>query len=227
MKDLTIGVVFVNGIISFLSPCFLPLMPVYIGYLSGGAAKSDKRWNVIKNSIGFIIGFTIIFLMLGATASSLARFLLINRILLNKILGVFVIIMGLFYMDVIKIKSLNMEKRFSYDGNKSGFFGALFLGLATGFGWTPCTGPILASVLALAAKKASVGEGMYLLFIYSMGIAIPFLITALLIQGASFKVRSIMKYSGWIKIISGVILVLTGVMLYTGYFARLSGYFWR
>lgn len=224
MKDLTLGVVFVNGVVSFLSPCFLPLVPVYIGYLSGEAAIGSKKWNVVKNSIGFIIGFTIIFIMLGATASSIGRSLLLYRNILNKILGILIIVMGLFYMDILNIKFLNMEKRFSYEGRKSNFFGAMLLGLAVGFGWTPCIGPILASVLALAAKKASVGAGIYLLFVYSMGIAIPFIITAILIQGAAFKVRSIMKYTKIIKIITGIILVLTGISLYTGLFARLASY---
>lgn len=227
MEDLTLGVVFLNGIVSFLSPCFLPLMPVYIGYLSGEAASNKRKWNVIKNSIGFIIGFTIIFIMLGAAASSIGRFLFAYRNILNKILGILVIVMGLFYMDILNIKFLNMEKRFSYEGKKSSFFGAMLLGIAIGFGWTPCIGPVLGGVLALAAKKASIGAGIYLLFVYSMGIAIPFIITAILIQSASFKVRRIMKYSKAIKMVTGVILVLTGIFLYTGYFARLSAYFWR
>lgn len=224
MKDLTLGVVFINGVVSFLSPCFLPLVPVYLGYLSGEAAAGNRKWNVIKNSIGFIIGFTIIFVLLGATASSIGKSLFLYRNILNKILGILIIVMGLFYMDILNIKFLNMEKRFSYGGRKSSFFGAMLLGLAVGFGWTPCIGPILASVLALAAKKASIGAGVYLLFVYSMGIAIPFIITAFLIQGAAFKVRSIMKYAKTIKVVTGIILVLTGISLYTGFFSRLAGY---
>jgi cytochrome c-type biogenesis protein len=223
MNSLTSGIVFFEGIISFLSPCFLPLIPIYIGYLSGKAGEK-RKWNVVKNSIAFVIGFTVVFVLLGATSSSIGHFLLEYRRILNKILGILVVVMGLFYMDILKINFLNMEKRFSYEGQKTNFLGALLLGAAIGFGWTPCIGPILASVLAIAASKTSVVYGMYLLFIYSMGIAIPFLVTALLIEGAAFKLRKILMYTKIIKVVTGLILIITGILLYTGYFERLSSY---
>jgi cytochrome c-type biogenesis protein len=222
MNSVTAGIVFIEGIISFLSPCFLPLIPIYIGYLSGEAAEERKKWNVIKNSIFFILGFTVVFILLGATASSIGHFLLVYRRTLNKILGILVVIMGLFYMDILKLNFLNMEKRLSYEGKKTGFVGSFLLGFAVGFGWTPCIGPILASVLALAASKTSITYGVYLLFIYSMGIAIPFLITAILIEGASIKIRKVLMYTRSIKIITGIIMIATGILLYTGYFERLS-----
>lgn len=222
MDSVTSGIVFIEGIVSFLSPCFLPLIPIYIGYLSGEAAGEKKKWNVIENSIFFILGFTIVFILLGATASSIGHFLLVYRKILNKILGILVVIMGLFYMDVLKLNFLNMEKRFSYEVKKTGFIGSFLLGFAVGFGWTPCIGPILASVLALAASKTSVVHGIYLLFIYSMGIAIPFLITAIIIEGASLKIRRILSYTKVIKIVTGIVMIATGILLYTGYFERLS-----
>ena len=213
MNGLTSGIVFFEGVVSFLSPCFLPLIPIYIGYLSGEAVKENKKWSVIKNSIFFIIGFTVIFVLLGATASSIGHFLLVYRRTLNKVLGILVVIMGLFYMDIIKSRVLSMEKRFSYEGKKTGAAGAFLLGFAVGFGWTPCIGPILASVLAVAASKTSVFYGMYLLFIYSMGIAVPFLIAAVLIQGTSFKIRKILRHTRLIKAITGIIMIATGIML--------------
>lgn len=226
MNSLTSGIVFFEGIISFLSPCFLPLIPIYIGYLSGKAGEK-RKWNVVKNSIAFVIGFTVVFVLLGATSSSIGHFLLEYRRILNKILGILVVVMGLFYMDILKINFLNMEKRFSYERQKTNFLGALLLGAAIGFGWTPCIGPILASVLAIAASKTSVVYGMYLLFIYSMGIAIPFLVTALIIEGAAFKLRKILMYTKIIKVVTGLILIITGILLYTGYFERLSSYLLR
>lgn len=226
MRDITLGIVFIEGVASFLSPCFLPLIPIYIGYLSGELV-SKRKFNVIKNSIAFIIGFTIIFVLLGASASSLGHFLLAYRNGLNKILGILIILMGLFYTGIINPEFLNMEKRFSYEGKKTSFLGAVILGAAIGFGWTPCIGPILASVLALAASKSSAVYGMYLLLIYSMGIAVPFFITALLVQGASFKISGIMRYTKGFKITTGIILILTGILLFTGYFERLSSFLWR
>lgn len=227
MKDLTMGVVFVEGVLSFLSPCFLPLIPIYIGYLAGEAVGEKRRWNVLKNSLAFVAGFSLVFIILGAAASGVGKYLISHRDIFNKILGGIVVLMGLFYMGILKINILNMEKRFSYEGKKGNIPGAFLLGIAIGFGWTPCIGPILASVLAVAASKSSLIEGVYLLFIYSMGIAVPFLITALLVQGAAHRLRKILKYTKVIKIISGVILVAAGILLYTGYFERLSGLLWR
>jgi cytochrome c-type biogenesis protein len=229
MRELTIGLVFLEGVLSFLSPCCLPLIPIYVGYLSGEAGNRNKKWNVIKNSIGFIIGFTFVFILLGAIASGIGRYLIIHRKLLNKILGVLIIVMGLSYMDILKIPFLNMDKRFNYEGKKTNFIGAVFLGAAISFGWSPCIGPILSQVLALAASMNSISKGIYLLFVYSMGMAVPFFITALLIQGASMKVRKILKYSRVLKIITGIILISTGILMYTGYFERLSGFLslWR
>lgn len=227
MKDLTIGLVFLEGMLSFFSPCFLPLIPIYVGYLSGEAGDKNKKWSIIKNSLGFIIGFTLVFVLLGAIASGIGRYLIIHRKLLNKIFGILIIVMGLNYIDVLKIPFLNMDKRFNYEGKKTNFLGALFLGAAISFGWSPCIGSILSQVLVLAAGMNSMAKGIYLLFIYSMGMAVPFLITALLIQGASMKIRKILKYTGILKIITGIILISTGILMYTGYFERLSVLLWR
>lgn len=223
MTKLTVGMVFLGGMASFVSPCFLPLIPIYIGYISGEAVGVGKAKGALKNTIGFILGFTTVFVLLGATASSIGYFLLQYRNLLNRILGLLVIIMGIFYTGLINPAFLNREMRFKWKGRKGSFLGAVLLGAAIGFGWTPCIGPILASVLAIAASRASVAYGMYLLFIYSMGIAIPFIIASLVIgKAAGFK--SVLKYTWAIKLISGIILILTGIMLMTGYLQKLSGY---
>lgn len=227
MKDLTAWLVFTEGMLSFLSPCFLPLIPIYVGYLSGEAGDKNKKWNIIKNSLGFILGFTFVFILLGAIASGIGRFLIMHKGLLNKIFGVIIIVMGLNYTGIFKIPFLNMDKRFNYEGKKTNFAGAVFLGAAISFGWSPCIGAILSQVLMLAANMNSIGRGVYLLFIYSMGMAIPFLFTALLIQGASMKIRKLLKYNRILKIITGFILITTGILMYTGYFERLSVLLWR
>jgi cytochrome c-type biogenesis protein len=225
MYDVSSWVAFTAGIASFLSPCFLPLIPIYIGFLSGKVVENKNKWNVIKNSIAFILGFTIIFVFLGATASSLGHLFHIYRKPISKFLGIIVVLMGLFYMDIIKLKFLNMEKRFYYNGKKNSFIGAMLLGIALAFGWTPCIGSILAAVLSIAASKNSYIYGMYLLFIYSMGIAIPFLITAIFLESVSIKLKAIMKYTRVIKIITGLILVLSGILIYTDWLGKISGKF--
>jgi cytochrome c-type biogenesis protein len=224
LSEITTLMVFAAGIASFVSPCFLPLLPIYIGFLSGKALGNESKANVIRNSLGFIIGFTIIFVLLGATASFIGQFLVEYKNLLAKVLGITIIFMGLFYMELIPIKALFAEKRFIYKGRKDNFLGAIVLGIALAFGWTPCIGPILASVLSVAASKNSYIYGMYLLFVYSMGIAIPFLITATLIQGAvnANKFRRLLKYTKLIKRITGIIMIIAGILVYTNYFAKLS-----
>ncbi|KRQ86344.1 Thiol:disulfide interchange protein DsbD [Caloramator mitchellensis] len=223
MKDITFGIVFLEGVASFLSPCFLPLIPVYLAYLSGEA--KDKR--LVKNSISFILGFTLIFVLLGATASGVGKFLLAYRDLFDKVLGVVIIIMGLFYLDIIKSNFLMMERKVNIETQNQGFLKGFLLGVGLAFGWTPCIGPILASVLAIAASKSSMIFGIILLFIYSMGIAVPFIIMAYLIQRFNIKTNVLMKKAKIVKLITGVIMILTGIMLFTGYFERLSSYLWR
>lgn len=227
MKALTLWLVFAEGALSFLSPCFLPLIPIYVGYLSGEAGSKNKKWNVIKNSLGFILGFTLVFILLGAIASGIGKFLIMHKRLLNRIFGVLIVVMGLNYMGVFKISFLNMDKRFNYEGRKTNFFGAVFLGAAISFGWSPCIGSILSQVLMLAANMNSIGRGIFLLLVYSMGMAIPFFITGLLIQGASIKIRKLLKYNWILKIATGVILIITGILMFTGYFERLSILLWR
>lgn len=223
MHDITFGIVFLEGVASFLSPCFLPLLPVYLAYLSGEAR--EKR--IFKNSISFIIGFTVIFILLGATASGIGKFLLSHREIFNKILGSLIIIMGLFYLDIIKSNFLMMERKLEFNFKGEGFFKGFLLGVGLAFGWTPCIGPILASVLAIAASKSSLFYGMVLLLAYSLGIAVPFMVMAYLVQRFNIKTGVLMKKVKYVKIFAGIIMIATGIMLFTGYFERLSSLLWR
>lgn len=225
MYDITIGMVFAAGIATFVSPCFLPLIPIYIGFLTGEATDGKMRHRVIKNSLGFILGFTIIFVILGVSASGLGHILGHYRKEISKVLGIIVILMGLFYMELIKIKFLSLEKRFDYRGKKNNFTGAMIFGMALAFGWTPCIGSILAAVLSLAASRNSYLYGTYLLLIYSLGLAVPFLITSILIDSVSGYVKKIMKYTKLIKVVTGIIIILSGILIYTGDLGKISKIF--
>lgn len=223
MKDITLGIVFLEGVASFLSPCLLPLIPVYIAYLSGEAGNKK----LIKNSVSFIFGFTIIFVLLGAAASGIGKFLISYRDFFDKILGILIIFMGLFYIDVIKSNFLMIERKLDIEIKNGGILNGFLLGIGLAFGWTPCVGPILASVLAIAASTSSMIYGILLLFIYSMGIAIPFIIIALLIQRFNLKTKILLKRAKTIKLITGIIMIITGILLFTGYLGKLSSILWR
>lgn len=223
MKDITLGIVFLEGVASFLSPCLLPLLPVYIAYLSGEAGNKS----LIKNSVSFISGFTIIFVLLGAAASGIGKFLIAYRDFFDKILGILIIFMGLFYIDVIKSNFLMMERKIDIELKNEGFLNGFLLGVGLAFGWTPCVGPILASVLAIAASRSSMTYGILLLFVYSMGIAVPFIIIAILIQRFNLKTKILMKRAKTIKLITGIIMIITGILLFTGYLGKLSSILWR
>lgn len=213
MERLSTILVFTQGVLSFLSPCFLPLIPIYLSYITGEAANKK---NTIINTIAFMIGFTLMFTSLGALSGSIGRFLLINRQLLNKILGVFIVFMGLFYLGVIKLDFLNREVKIDFKIKRGSLFSSFLLGVSLSLGWTPCISPILSSVLMLAASRQSSIKGAYYLFVYSLGLLIPFLIFSIFINKSRAFSKFIMQKANVIKIIAGVILILTGILLFTG-----------
>jgi cytochrome c-type biogenesis protein len=222
MTNITIPVVFAAGLASFLSPCMLPLLPVYLGYLSGKISGGTySRRTLIKNSLYFCLGLSLVFVGMGATASSIGRFLSSYKYILTKAAGVVIIFFGLFHMGIIRPGFMYREKRFEARYKKSNWLNSLVFGAAYAFGWTPCIGPILGSVLSLAGISQSAPYGAFLLFIYSLGLSIPFIVTAAFMDFLSAKLKAVQKYSRIINIAGGIILVLLGIAIYTGWINRL------
>jgi cytochrome c-type biogenesis protein len=229
MKDVNILLAFSAGVLSFLSPCVLPLIPGYITYLTGlsieDMAKRKSKVTVFRKSIGFAIGFSIIFIIMGISISSLGMIFASNKDLFRKIGGLLIVVFGLHTMGIFKIKLFYREKRF-FDFNKmGGNLSSVLMGMAFATGWTPCIGPILSSILIYAGTTANLSKGIILLIFYSLGLAVPFLLTALLIHRASKYLRKLYKYFPVISIVSGVLLTIMGVLIFTNKLVILNNYF--
>jgi cytochrome c-type biogenesis protein len=223
---------FVAGVASFISPCVLPLVPGYVSFISGVSLEQLReeqnesiRRNVILASLIFIAGFSTIFILLGASATYAGRFLAQNKILFNRIAGLLIIIFGLHVAGVFQIKFLNYEKRLSMNRKPVGMLSAFLVGLAFAAGWTPCIGPILATILIVASNQDSSLQGVLLLGSYSAGLGIPFFLTAIALNSFFGFFSWIKRHYRAIEYASGGLLVIVGLMVMTNQFTRLAGYF--
>ncbi len=213
------------GFISFVSPCVLPVIPGYLSFISGVSMEEmqsrENRGEVTRkvaiNSLFFVMGFSLVFILLGWTASSVGRFLLSYLHIFNKIAGVVLVIFGLHVMGILRIRFLNYEKRFQARTKPIGVWGAFLIGLAFAFGWTPGIGPILAGVLTMAAQSESQWQGVGLLTVYSAGLGIPFFLTALAFNRFIGFFGWMRKHFRAVEIVSGVFLVAVGVLIFTNY----------
>lgn len=220
---------FAGGIIAFLSPCTLPLLPVYISYISGVGIKEEidgkKRLKMVLSTLAFVIGFTIIFVLMAIVVSyfgNIARKLFYNDIL-YKIVGILVIIMGIQMTGIFKFRFLNREKKIELNFKKRGYLISMFLGMAFAIGWSPCTGPILGSVLALAATSATVYQGIFYLIAFSLGLGIPFLIIGFFMDYFTKLIKKSGKVVSIISVVSGVILIIMGVILFFNKLSIIAG----
>ncbi len=211
----------VGGILSFLSPCVLPLVPGYISYITGMSLEeltaSDSRhfyMKVLYNSVAFVVGFSIVFIALGAGATSISRFLIRHMKLFSTLAGIIIFIFGLHLAGVITIPFLLRERRVQYSSVGAGLAGSFLIGFFFAFGWTPCVGPILAAILAMAAQEESMWKGIWLLSAYSAGLGIPFIFSALFINSFFTFFEGIKKHLRKIEIASGVLLMLVGVLMF-------------
>jgi cytochrome c-type biogenesis protein len=211
--------------LAFISPCILPLLPIYITYLAGTSQNTDKK-KLIVNTLGFIAGFTIVFVLLGATATSLGKIISSNRLLLQRVGGVIIILFGLNLMDIVKPRFLNQERRFKFKGNSSSFSGSILFGIVFSFGWTPCLGTFLGTALLMASHMNTVFSGILLLLIFSLGLGVPFLITAVIFDKLTNVLTWIKKNYHMINLVSGMILIITGFLMATNLFGYYSSLFY-
>ena len=229
LNNVSFILAFSAGLLSFLSPCVLPLVPAYVSYLTGLAVSeintNKAKLTLLYKSIGFIIGFTIVFIIMGASISTLGRFFTTNHNFLREIGGIVIIIMGLHTTGLFKIKTLYKEKRLLPFGNDKNHLGSIFIGMAFAAGWTPCIGPILSSILIYAGSMDTIGKGIFLLIMYSLGLALPFLLTALAIESFSKYFRKLSKYLPVISIASGILMIAMGFLVFTNKLTLISSYF--
>ena len=223
--DVSIGAAFLAGIISFLSPCVLPLVPPYLCFITGasleelseGGEDRAAQWRrTMLAALLFVAGFTTVFVALGASASEIGQVLRAHLGLLGKIAGVFIIILGLGFLGVFKINLLQQEARYHHAVRPTGLLGAYAVGLAFAFGWTPCIGPVLAAILSIAASQQDVVKGAGLLAVYSLGLGIPFLLAAAGLGSFLAFQRRFRRHMLTVERVMGALLVVTGIMFLTG-----------
>ncbi len=226
--ELSLWIALAAGLASFFSPCVLPLVPTYMAYITGYSVNDmstnhnlNRKW-ILTNALLFILGFSVVFILFGLSASFFGRLLLFQRFTLQKIAGVVVILFGLHKIGLVTLRPLLREKRWSRPLGKASLINSLLLGIAFSLGWTPCVGPVLGTILVLAGTEANLGSGALLLITYSFGLAIPFFLTALGISSMAKYLGKVKPYLGIIEILSGVLLIIVGVLVYTNYFQRLA-----
>ncbi len=233
MHQLNIATAFLAGLVSFVSPCVLPLVPSYLSFLTGTSLedlKSDTtaetKRRVLTHALAFIAGFTVIFMAIGLSASAIGGVFLNNKKIVEIIGGAIIIVLGLQMMGVLKIPALMMDKRMHVVSKKQSLAISFFVGIGFAAGWSPCIGPILSAILYLASQE-KLPQATFLLFVYSMGLAVPFLITAAAVTQSLNALNRIKRFLPAIERGSGAILVATGIIVATDQFTRIAGFFYQ
>lgn len=237
IHDVSIYMAFTAGLISFLSPCVLPLVPGYISFISGVSVNEMQRGRagqdsgnrstgtVFVNSLFFVFGFSLVFILLGASATWLGHFISANMWLLTKIAGAIIVFFGLFKMGLFKLFFFQRQATIQITHKKWGLPGAFLIGAAFGFGWTPCIGPVLAGILAYAGTLEKVDQGIGLMAIYALGLGIPFLLAALGIRRFLGFFDKIKRHLGKIEVISGIVMVVLGLLIFFNKLLLVAAYF--
>jgi cytochrome c-type biogenesis protein len=229
IQNVTLFAAFFAGLLSFISPCVLPLIPVYLGYLSGSTITGDEpppRKLVFTHALLFVGGFTLVFVIFGAFAGLLGSVLFTLTDYMVWIGGILLIVFGLHVLGVITIPIFNQQKRMEYgQGQAPSYVRSGLIGMTFAAGWTPCIGPILGVILTLGLSSQNVGLATFYLFVYSMGLAIPFLVTAWLLTAATSRLKKLNRYMPVIERVSGAFIIIVGVLLLTGSFTYLNTVF--
>lgn len=223
-SNIGLAVAFLAGLVSFLSPCVLPLVPSYLGFLTGLTLDemTDKRRWAVLHALCFVAGFSLIFIALGAGATVLGATLKFHREWIARLGGVLLIVLGLYNLGILRIGFLDRDQRVHLDRKPMGFLGSLVVGMAFAAGWTPCLGPILGGILGLAGASESVARGVVLLAAYSAGLAVPFLLAAFAVDSFRAWFVKFRRWMPWVQRVSGVVLLIVGVLLLTGELSRLA-----
>lgn len=211
-------ITFLEGIITFISPCLLPMLPIYISYFAGGGERTVKK--TLTGALGFVLGFTVVFVTLGALAGTAGSFLREHQVAVNIVLGLIVVFFGLNFLGVFKFNLFRGSSR-SVKNRNTGFFSALLFGIIFSLGWTPCVSAFLGSALAMASQQGQILQGMLLLLVYSLGLGIPFALSAVLIDRLKSTFAWIKNHYRVINIVSGSFLILVGLLMATGTLGRL------
>lgn len=231
--SVSILVAFASGLLSFLSPCVLPLVPSYVSFITGlGLEELESGGEGVKrvtllHSLLFVAGFTLIFLMMGASATYVGQLLTLHKVVIARIGGIIIILFGVLLLGIIPIPALSREKRYQFQKKPVGYAGTVAVGIAFGAGWVPCIGPILGAILTLAATRANVTEGVALLFVYSLGLAVPFVLSAVALSAFLAWFRRFRRYLRYVEWAAGLLLIGVGLLLVSGKFTVLAGWLIR
>ena len=232
MTDVNILVAFTAGIFSFLSPCVLPLIPSYLSFISGVSLEevraaqvgSRTRWRVAWNSLAFILGFSLVFVSLGASASFLAGFFLSYRGLIRVLGGILILAVGIYLMGFFKMPALDRYLQFHLKDKPAGYLGSAVVGITFGAAWIPCVGPILGAILTLAATSSEIGTGIFYLATYAAGLAVPFFVSAVAVNSFFEFSHKFRRYLQAVHVTAGILLIIVGILLITDYMTLLNIY---
>jgi cytochrome c-type biogenesis protein len=227
-QNINLAIAFFGGILAFFSPCFFPLVPAYLIYITGLSFDEikDVRAKTIFHSIIFILGFTIVFTLLGMAASLVGRFLYEIGDILRVMGGLLIVFLGLYLMGGIKLPFLDLERKMTISSRPSGYLGTFFVGMVFALGWSPCVGPILAAILLYASQAETMGRGMLLLTFFSLGLGFPLFLFSLAVNFSLTLIKSIEKHLGIIHFVCGLFLVAIGILLVTNYFQNIFNVFY-